>query len=90
MDYAQAKERQAQLDAECRRTGRALQALSGGGSMGMTPDAVRATPAWKAARRAADDAFAALRSFNADYVRRFKKEIAEDRGRRRQAQEGAA
>lgn len=80
--YAQAKERQARLDAECSRAGRALKALSGGGPMGLTPEGVRATPAWKAAKRAADVAFAELRKFNATYVRRYKREIAEDRRRK--------
>lgn len=78
-DYAQAKERQAQLQAEYERTGLALKALSGGGPMGMTPESVRTTPRWKDAKREADAAFAALRAFNEVYVKRFSKEIAQDR-----------
>lgn len=83
MDYSKAKERAAQLDAEYDRAGRALKALSGGGPMGLTPAHVRATPEWKAAKGAADAAFAALRAFNAGYTRRFKREIAQDRAERR-------
>jgi len=83
MGYAQAKERHDQLHAEYERTGRALKALSGGGPMGVTPDSVRATPKWQNAKHAADAAFAALRAFNEEYTRRFKREIAQDRDARR-------
>ena len=82
MTYAMAKERQAQLEAEYERAGRALKALSGGGIMGMTPGHVRSTPRWKAAKSEADAAFAALRAFNEIYVRRFKREIAQERADR--------
>lgn len=80
-DYAKAKERRDQLETESTRAGRALRALSGGGSLGKTPDHVRATPEWKAAKRDADMAFAALQAFNTVYVQRFKREIAQDRRR---------
>lgn len=82
VDYAQAKERHAQLQAEYERTGRVLQALSGGGHMGMTPDHVRATPEWKVAKGDAAAAFAALRAFNEVFVPRFKREIAQERAAR--------
>jgi hypothetical protein len=80
-DYTQAKARRDQLEAEADRTGHALKALSGGGLMGMTPEHVRATPEWKAAKHTADAAFAALQAFNTVYVRRFKREIGQDRRR---------
>jgi hypothetical protein len=88
MGYAQAKERHDQLHAEYERTGRALKALSGGGPMGVTPDSVRATPKWQNAKHAADAAFAALRAFNEEYTRRFKREIAQDRDARRASRAG--
>lgn len=78
-DYSRAKARKAELEAEYERTGKALKALSGGGPMGMTPEQVRATHEWKAAKHAADAAFAALRAFNSVYVHRYKQEIAQDR-----------
>ena len=78
-DYVQAKARRDELEAESTRTSRALKALSGGGPMGLTPEAVRATSEWKTAKRESDAAFAALRNFNAIYLKRFKREIAEDR-----------
>lgn len=81
-DYAQATALRDELTAEYDRTSRALQALSGGGDMGLTPAAVQATSEWKAAKREYAAAFAALRNFNAIYVKRFKKEMREDRRRR--------
>jgi hypothetical protein len=83
MSYVQAKERHEKLHAEYERAGRALKALSGGGPMGMTPGSVRSTPEWQNAKRASDTAFAALRAFNEDFTRRFKREIAQDREARR-------
>jgi hypothetical protein len=81
--YEEAKEHRDFLEAEYSRTSRALRELSGGGPMNLTPDYVRATPAWKAVKREADAAFAELRAFNADYVRRFRREIARDRHARK-------
>lgn len=43
---------------------KALKDLSGGGTMGLTPDAMRVTDEWKAAKRAFDRAFAELRAHN--------------------------
>lgn len=80
-DYARAKARRDELEAESSRAGRALRALSGGGSMGKTPDHVRETPEWKAAKRDSDVAFAALQAFNTAFTSRFKREIAQDRRR---------
>ena len=37
------------------------------GPLGLTPDSVKASAEWKAAKRASDAAFAALRRFNATY-----------------------
>jgi hypothetical protein len=80
-DYAQAKALRDELEAESERTSQALKALSGGGPMGLTPATVRTTSEWKAAKRAFDAAFAALRNYNAFYTQRFKREIAHDRRR---------
>lgn len=81
-DYAQAKKLRDQLEAECDRAGRALKALSGGGPMNMTPEAVRDTPEWQKAKRESDTAFRALRNFNTVFTRRFRREIAQDRRHR--------
>ena len=52
------------LEAEMYAAGRALNAISGAGPMGLTPDSVKASPEWKAKRASYDRAFAALRAFN--------------------------
>lgn len=82
-DFERAKEVRDQLEAETDRTDKALKALSGGGARGLTPDHIKATPEWKKAKQDFDKAFAALRSFNEVYVRRFKEDLARDRRMRR-------
>lgn len=82
-DYAEAKRVRDQLEAEVDASGSALTAISGGGLMNLTPDHVRKTPEWQAAKRRADVAFKALQTFNTVYVRRFKRELAADRKLRR-------
>ena len=80
-DYTRAKEHRDKLEAEHERTSRALKALSGGGLMNMTPEHVRASPEWKKAKHEADAAFSALRAFNTVFVRRFRRELAQERKR---------
>jgi len=82
-DYHQATLVRDRLEQEYKRAARELEAMSGGGPMGLTPDAVRATAAWRDAKRDSDAAFASLRAFNEVYVRRFKREIAGERRHRR-------
>ena len=57
------------LEADCAAASAALKALSGGGLMGLTPDSVKASEQYQAARKAYDNAFAALRGFNSLYAR---------------------
>lgn len=85
MNFDQVKKQKAQLEAESERTSCALNALSGGGSMGLTPGAVRSSPEWQTANREYALAFAALRAFNKIYMRRYKREFLEDRRQRRRA-----
>lgn len=54
------------LEAELDATAAAMQTFPRLPS-GLTPDAVKASPAWKSARAAFDRAFAALRTFNGRY-----------------------
>lgn len=49
------------------------------GDMGLTPDHVRATSEWRAAKLAFDLSFAELRAFNAWYVKEFRAERNADR-----------
>jgi hypothetical protein len=81
-DYAEAKARQAELEAEAKRTTQALKAVAGDHPMGLTPDAIKATPEWKTAKRESDAAFRALQNYNTTYVSRFKSEIQQDRRNR--------
>lgn len=77
-DYYLYKQAAALLDKEVSITSKALQKFPRG-AMGLTPDDVKATPEWKAAKKAFDDAFNKLRKFNAVFVKKYKKEIAADR-----------
>lgn len=49
------------------------------GSMGLTPDEVKATPEWKAAKREFDNAFTSERAWNTFMVRYFSKEMRAER-----------
>jgi hypothetical protein len=55
------------------------------GPTGLTPDAVKASPEYRAAKQAYDSAFAALRCFNASFIRTFAREIEAERAARRAA-----
>lgn len=57
------------------------------GPMGLTPDSVRATPEWKAAKARSERAFARLRAFNTVFVRRFAKEIRAEQAARTRERE---
>lgn len=48
------------------------------GHMGLTPDAIKFDPRYRAAKADCDEAFARLREFNGRWTRRFKREIAAD------------
>lgn len=49
------------------------------GPMGLTPDEVKATPEFQAAKAAFDRSFQALRRYNGAYTRIYKHEIRADR-----------
>jgi len=52
---------------------------------GLTPDSVKALPEYRALRSAYDSAFKRLRIVNAEFVKRFKREIKADILARRKA-----
>jgi hypothetical protein len=52
------------------------------GPLGVTPDAVRATPEFRSANARFQKAFARLRAFNTIYTKRFVKEIRAEHSRR--------
>ena len=55
------------------------------GAMGLTPDAVKATPEWQLAKKAYNLAFEQSRAFNKFFTKAYKKEIAAERNERRAA-----
>jgi hypothetical protein len=57
------------------------------GPMGLTPDAVRATAEYRAAKTRVDKAFARLREFNAVFVKRFANELRAERAQRTKERE---
>jgi hypothetical protein len=84
MTYQEAKAIRASIEGEVKRLGDALR-LFPVGPMGLTPDAVKASPEFRAAKSAFDVAFAQLRTTN-DYLRRaFSTEIRAERRARRAA-----
>lgn len=76
--YAAAKDKQAALEAESSRTSAIMRTFPSHPN-GLTPDHVRATSEWKAAKAATDTAFAKLRNFNGAFVKSFAKEIKAER-----------
>ncbi len=78
MSYAIAKVTYLLINSDYTAACRNLKAIPGVGSgpMGLTPDDIRARPDYRIAKEAMDKSFAALREFNAVYVKRYKKELA--------------
>lgn len=84
MDYATFKATVAELERAERAAAARLRAIPGTGSgpMGLTPDAVKFSPEWQAARAAHAAAFARLQDFNRAHVKRFRKEASAERAAR--------
>ena len=81
LTFEQATQMRDTFDAQARDAGRALRAIEGVGSgaMGLTPDAVKASAAYRDAKRRFDWDFDNLQKFNAWYVKAFKRELAAQR-----------
>ena len=73
MNYAEAKQIANELNEASKVSGDILDQFPKG-AMGLTLDSVRATPEWKLANAKFASDFAKLRTFNAFYVKAFKKE----------------
>jgi hypothetical protein len=84
--YEQAKAESERLDKEASEAGEALRAFPRGPT-GITPDSIRATPAFREAKARYDKAFAKQRAFNGPFVKRFAKELREERRLRDQARQ---
>ena len=84
--FAAFKAARALLDNELSAATEAIKAIPGhaSGPMGLTPDAVKALPAWQAARARLDRAFAAVRAFNGANVKRYARELKAERDAKRE------
>lgn len=80
--YEAAKARIAEIEANVKAASAALQAFPRGPN-GLTPDAVKFSPEFKAARHAYEVAADQLRGANESFVRQFRKEIRAERRNRR-------
>lgn len=85
MTYAIAKAVKAELEKARDDASRALSAIAGvgSGSMGLTPDQIKQSPEYRAARRAYVQRHADLAAFNARFVKQYATELAAERARRR-------
>lgn len=80
--YALAKGKRDALDAAVTQHGATLNQFPKG-PMGLTPDAVKATPEFKTAKTNFDRAFAALREHNAYMTKNFSAEMKAERAARK-------
>lgn len=81
-DYNLDKDCQAYLEAALHVCDAAMKGFPRG-PMGLTPDDVKASDTWKAAKKSYDIAFDRLRKFNAAFVKKYKKELGAERKIRR-------
>lgn len=86
-NYELAKIAKHQLEDEYNAACNALKLIPGVGTgpLGLTPDEVRATECYQLAKARMDRAFAALRTFNTQFTKRYAKEYAAERNQRRNA-----
>ena len=84
MTFNEAKQLKSQIETEIAGLSAKLAGFPTG-AMGLTPDAVKFSPEFRAAKSAFDAAFARLRQFNAFYLKAFRKEVKADRAQRRGA-----
>ena len=79
--FEEAKAERDLLEKEANAASEALQVFPRG-AMGLTPDAVTATPEYQAAKARFQKAFARQREFNAVFTKRFVKELRAERAKR--------
>lgn len=82
MSFEEAVAARDRLEQEASAAGHVLNAFPRG-AMGLTPDHVRATPEWRAAKDRYKRAFAALQNFNTVFTKAFAKELRAQRAERR-------
>jgi len=88
--YATFKATQSALEYQVKAASAAIAAIPGvgTGAHGLTPDAVKFSPAYQDARAAYDRAFSALQRHNMAYCQAFKKERIAERDAKRAANKG--
>jgi hypothetical protein len=82
MDYESFKATRDKLESEVAAV-EAVLARFPSGTMGLTPDSVKTSEAFRDAKRAFNLAFSRLRAYNARYLGRFKREAAAERAARK-------
>lgn len=82
MEYAEARALYNEVKETSKSASVAIRAFPKDGPFGMTSDAVRATPEWKAAKSAMDTAFAHEQQIASWFCKTFKKEYATERAAR--------
>lgn len=80
--FQEAKAEAERLEKEADAASDVLRAFPRGGPMGLVPDAVKATPEYRAAKAHFQQAFERQRAFNATYTKRFAKELQAERAKR--------
>lgn len=85
MNYAEAIAKKTALESECANASAAFNAVAGAGSsaFGMTPDAVKFGPEYRAASARYKMAHAALREFNGWFLKNHGAEYKRQRRQRR-------
>lgn len=80
MDFIQAKAHKAELEMAHDAAAIRLRLASGTerGTMGLTPDHIKATPEWRNAFNAERNAFKAMADFNKHINKMFKRELMEE------------
>jgi len=78
MTYQEQRQYQADLEASLRAMADLLQTFPRG-SMGITPDDVKRSPAYRAAKTGYDVSFARLRNFNARFTKEYAAELRAER-----------
>lgn len=86
-EFEKEKAKRDQLDSLLDDASAELNKVTGGkkGNMGLVPDEIKNTPEYKAAKAKVDSAFNALKTFNKTFVKKYKKELRDDRDNRRKA-----
>lgn len=81
-DFATAKAQQIEMESQCKAASVALDQFPKSGPMGLTPDSVKFSDEYRAAKAAYQAALYRLQVFNACYVKRFKAELKAERRNR--------